>query len=115
VLEDFSDPYQYNEEFDGDVNLDVDGDVNLDVDGDESKKNNVQFNNFDPKELENIKVDGCHRSAHLKIWAFNTFDTWCLYIKLEISMSIANLHVSNRNLIIDCLSHFMLQVAKEDG
>jgi hypothetical protein len=85
------------------------------VDGDECEKRNVQFKNLDPKELENIKVDGRHRSVHLKIWAFNTFDPWCLYIKIEISMSIANLHVSNPNLIIDCLSHFMLQVAKEDG
>jgi len=92
-----------------------DGEVDLDVGGDESEKSNVQFKDLDPKELENIKVDGHHRSVHLKIWAFNTFDTRCLNIKLEISMSIANLHVSNPNLIIDCLFHFMLQVAKEDG
>jgi hypothetical protein len=80
VLEHFSDLYQYNEEFHGDVNLDVDGD--------ESEKSNVQFNNFDPKELENIKVDGCHRSVHLKFGAFNTFDTWCLTSNLKFQCQL---------------------------
>jgi hypothetical protein len=55
----------------------------LDVSGDESETNNVQIKDLGPKELENIKVDGHHRNVHLKIWAFNILDTWCLYTNLK--------------------------------
>jgi hypothetical protein len=46
-------------------------------------------------KLENFQVCGQQCNVHSKIWSMNTFDTWNLYKKHHVSMSITNLHALN--------------------
>jgi hypothetical protein len=85
------------------------------VDYDEDYSNSSWFKDLDLQKLENFQISGRRCNVHLKIWSVNTFDTWHLYQKHHVVMSITNLHALNPKELINYLSKFMLQVAKNNG
>jgi len=89
--------------------------ANLRVDCDEDYSNSSRFKDLDLRKLENFQIGGRRCNVHLKIWSVNTFETWHLYKKHHVAMSITNLHALNSKELIDYLSKFMLQVVKNNG
>ncbi len=62
-----------------------------------------------------MKASGCRHNIHFKIWATNAFDAWWKYKKLDISLTIIELHASKPKLLVNYLFKNLLQVTKKNG
>ncbi len=91
IEEDYFDPCAYGNHGDEELDFHVNGDID--------KKD------LDLHELENVKVDGCQHNIHSEIWAINVFNAWQKYKKLDISLSIMELHASKPKLLVNYLSN----------
>ncbi len=100
IQEDYFDPCVYGD--------DVDEEMNFNDNGDDDDEINHQFKDLNPWELENVKANGCHHKIQSKIWATNAFDAWQKYKNLDVLLSIAKLHASKPQLLVNYLLEFLL-------
>ncbi len=74
-----------------------------------------QFLDLDEKEVDNVNKGGWRVNKHIALWTKNAFDEWRVFCSFDTTRSlIINLleDESFANNIVDMLSSFALQVAK---
>jgi hypothetical protein len=76
-----------------------------------------QFLDIDEKEVHNVNKGGRRINKHGELWAKNAFDEWKVFHDFDTTSLIANLSKDESSIknLVDMLSCFILQVAKNDG